>query len=89
VKTLSLVVTLCVLLLLSFAIGRLESQTGKQKAIVVAGTNAEALQAELNSGWRVTHVSGTSQQRRWFLAGCSRKAATGRVARHARMVGAA
>jgi hypothetical protein len=61
-KKLPLVVTLCVLVLLSLAVGRLESQTVKQKALVVAGMNAEALQAELNSGWRVTHVSGTAQQ---------------------------
>jgi hypothetical protein len=50
------------LIVLAFSVGRLESQTVKQKALIIAGMNSEALQAELNAGWHVTHVSGTSQQ---------------------------
>ncbi|MDQ5831920.1 MAG: hypothetical protein M3550_02540 [Actinomycetota bacterium] len=61
-KKVWVVVALCVLILVWFAVGRLESQTGKQKALIVAGMNAEALQVELNSGWRVTHISGAPQQ---------------------------
>jgi hypothetical protein len=55
-------VALCLVMLVAFSAGRLESQTGKQKALIVGGMSADSLQTELNNGWRVTPVSGASQQ---------------------------
>lgn len=61
-KRMSLVVVLCLVIALAFSAGRLESQTAKQKALIVAGMDAQVLQTELNAGWHVTHVAGTVQQ---------------------------
>jgi hypothetical protein len=61
-RRMSPVVALCLVIMLAFSAGRLESQTVRQKALVVAGMDVQILQTELNAGWHVTHVSGTNQQ---------------------------
>jgi hypothetical protein len=62
VRKAPLVVALCLLIVLAFSAGRLESQTVRQKALIVAGMDSQALQADLNAGWRVAHLAGSSQQ---------------------------